>query len=305
MSLEIESKDVVVTEFPICAVEYDQKNKFIYSGAYELLDGETSERKGKLTKWRLTEDNKLEKVLDKDTGAILDMKFDEEFKYLYFVDDRGQLTQVTEDEICGTFSISSGLLMSVSVLGKCVATSSSVGSVSIYDTETMKETDWLPCHDDAECWIVTLGQNKQMFTGGDDSYFRLWDLRSHESIIEKRMSAGQTSCEFHPHDENILAQGGYDDLIRLWDKRNWKKPLSEIHLRGGVWRTRFNQAGDKILVPCMYENATIISVKENELKEEWRSKVHESITYGGCWLEDRKCFVTSSFYDKRLASWSY
>ena len=36
-----------------------------------------SERKGKLTKWRLTEDNKLEKVLDKDTGAILDMKFDE------------------------------------------------------------------------------------------------------------------------------------------------------------------------------------------------------------------------------------
>ena len=82
--------------------------------------------------------------------------------------------QVTEDEICGTFSISSGLLMSVSVLDKSVATSSSVGSVSIYDTETMKETDWLPCHDDAECWIVTLGQNKQMFTGGDDSYFRLW-----------------------------------------------------------------------------------------------------------------------------------
>ena len=64
--------------------------------------------------------------------------------------------------------------MSVSVLDKSVATSSSVGSVSIYDTETMKETDWLPCHDDAECWIVTLGPNKQMFTGGDDSYFRLW-----------------------------------------------------------------------------------------------------------------------------------
>ena len=82
-----------------------------------------SERKGKLTKWRLTEDLKLEKVSDKDTGAILDMKFDQgmqfrwktstlyvmactfsvrfdslnspkEFKYLYFVDDRGQLTQV-------------------------------------------------------------------------------------------------------------------------------------------------------------------------------------------------------------------
>ena len=50
-------------------------------------------------------------------------------------------TWVTEDEICGTFSISSGLLMSVSVPDKSVATSSAVGSVSIYDTETTKETD--------------------------------------------------------------------------------------------------------------------------------------------------------------------
>ena len=41
MSIEIEEKDVITTEFPICSVEYDEKNKFIYSGAYELLDGET------------------------------------------------------------------------------------------------------------------------------------------------------------------------------------------------------------------------------------------------------------------------
>ena len=41
MSIEIEEKDVVTTEFPICSVEYDEKNKFVYSGAYELLDGET------------------------------------------------------------------------------------------------------------------------------------------------------------------------------------------------------------------------------------------------------------------------
>ena len=40
-----------------------------------------SERKGKLTKWRLTEDLKLQKVLDKDTGAILDMKFDQGMQF--------------------------------------------------------------------------------------------------------------------------------------------------------------------------------------------------------------------------------
>ena len=51
---------------------------------------------------------------------------------------------------------------------------------------------------------------------------------------------------------------------------------------------------------ALHEKANVI-----RMKEEWRSAVHESITYGGCWLEDRKSFVTSSFYDKRLAAWSY
>ena len=59
------------------------------------------------------------------------------------------------------------------------------------DAATMKETDWLPCHDDAEAWIVTIGPNNQLFTGGDDSYFRIWDLKSHEPIVEKKFMAGQ------------------------------------------------------------------------------------------------------------------
>ena len=98
----------------------------------------------------------------------------------------------------------------------------------------MKETAWLPCHDDAECWIVTLGpeNDSTMFTGGDDSYFRFWDLKSHETIFEKKLTAGQTSAEFHPNQNNLIIQGGYDDTVRLWDTRNWKKPISEKYLGG-------------------------------------------------------------------------
>ena len=58
--------------------------------------------------------------------------------------------------------------------------------------------------------------------------------------------------------------GGYDDTIRLWDTRTWKRPLSEKFLKGGVWRTRFTKNGKHILVPCMYENAKILELSDNQ-----------------------------------------
>ena len=61
-------------------------------------------------------------------------------------------------------------------------------------------------HDDAEAWIVALGPNETMFTGGDDSTFCLWDLKSHETIVRKKFMCGQTSCEWSPVNENIIAQ---------------------------------------------------------------------------------------------------
>jgi hypothetical protein len=76
--------------------------------------------------------------------------------------------------------------------------------------ETLKEEAWLPCHDDAEAWIVTLGPNETMYTGGDDSKFCLWDLKSHETIIRKKFMCGQTSGEFHPTNENYLCQGNFN-----------------------------------------------------------------------------------------------
>jgi len=75
------------------------------------------------------------------------------------------------------------------------------------DKQTLEETGWMGVHDDAEAWIVALGPNETMFTGGDDSTFCLWDLKSHETIVRKKFMCGQTSCEWSPINENIIAQG--------------------------------------------------------------------------------------------------
>lgn len=72
------------------------------------------------------------------------------------------------------FQTTQGLCLSLSIRENHIAVSSSVGAVSIVDKNTFKETAWLPCHDDAEAWIVTLGPNNTMYTGGDDSCFCLW-----------------------------------------------------------------------------------------------------------------------------------
>jgi len=232
------------------------------------------------------------------------MKYDADNDMLYFVDSNGFLTQYGDSQK-GKTQTTQGLCLSLSIRDAEIAVSSSVGSVSIVDKGTLKETAWLPCHDDAEAWIVTLGPNETMYTGGDDSTFCIWDLKSHEPIVRKRFMCGQTSGEFCPADENYLVQGGYDDLIRCWDARNWKRPVSELGVGGGVWRTRFTADGKMLAVPCMYNNAKLIANESGVLREVFASDVHSSIAYGACWIEEREMFATCSFYDKKVALWKF
>ena len=51
--------DVVNVSLPSCSVEWDKKRKILAVGCYELIDGSTSERKGKLEFYSITEHNKL------------------------------------------------------------------------------------------------------------------------------------------------------------------------------------------------------------------------------------------------------
>ena len=104
------------------------------------------------------------------------MKVSADSEILYFVDSNGFINEFStkQSEVKRKFQTTQGLCLSLSVKDKAVAVSSSVGSVSVIDRETFKETAWLPCHDDAEAWIVVLGPNDTMYTGGDDSTFCIW-----------------------------------------------------------------------------------------------------------------------------------
>ena len=61
--MKIEECDVVEAEMPACSAEWSKSKKQLAIGCYELVDGTTSERGGKLEFYKI-EDKKLIKDND-------------------------------------------------------------------------------------------------------------------------------------------------------------------------------------------------------------------------------------------------
>lgn len=65
---------------------------------------------------------------------------------------------------------------------------------------------------------------------GDDHCLRIWDTRRNDytqSVQKVQASTREVNCvQFSPFSEFILATGGADKLVKLWDTRNLK---SELH----------------------------------------------------------------------------
>lgn len=82
-------------------------------------------------------------------------------------------------------------------------------------------------------WIVCFDPHSKntLITGGDDCIMKLWDIRQGTvpTQISKTHGAGVTSAQWHPTQEHVFASGSYDEYLRIWDQRNLRKPVAEIH----------------------------------------------------------------------------
>ena len=94
-------------------------------------------------------------------------------------------------------------------------------------------------------WIVAFdpySTGTRLLSGGDDCAVRLWDTRCADVAIAANTtshSAGVTSAQWHPVQENFFATGSYDGILRLWDARSMRKPVWELDTGGGIWRTKW------------------------------------------------------------------
>lgn len=106
--------------------------------------------------------------------------------------------------------------------------------------------------------------------------------------------------------------------MRLWDTRNFRRPISENNLSGGVWRLKWDPFYHKYLLgACMYGGFKLIdcnSIDDPKIIGEYNE--HKSIAYGCDWSsldhdtigsklsEEENCrnivIATCSFYDHKL-----
>ena len=193
-----------------------------------------------------------------------------------------------------------------------LAVSHDDGSVSLWEAEgpALRCLHWWQGHDN-EAWIVACHREAPhlLWTGGDDTALRGWDLRtgigSGKHVFEARSGAGVTAAQ---HCGGPLwAVGGYDEQLQLRDERRPERPLAQLPgLGGGVWRIKRHPAPEQQhlwVLACMRGGFRVVSYEEGVLRSRLHYTAHEAeaLAYGVDWLPERGRVACCSFYDARCS----
>ena len=332
------------TEYSACSVE--AKGDLIATGTYQVVkvneEGDKEEecpatkRLGRVYLHRVRRDEggklTVERVCSRESKAVLDMKWAPGMqRRLAVADAGGQLTlfRIEGDEESGAFEMvlewtcetTPGLALSLdwAASGESVVVSDSKGEVVVVRLGEggMEEERRLAGHS-YEAWTAAFSRKDKniIFSGGDDCVFNMWDLRADEIKPIKRNSRehnmGVTTVLGDLAREERVLTGSYDEKVRCWDFRNFKCPIWEVGVGGGVWRIK--QRGSRLLVGAMHDGFKVLEEEQGggdcKIVEEY--KEHESLAYGADWVEDFcesdagawQTAATCSFYDHTMKVWS-
>jgi len=95
----------------------------------------------------------------------------------------------------------------------------------------------------------------------------------------------------------------YDEVLRSWDTRNIKCPLSEMRMGGGVWRIKQAPSSSSLLaLACMHNGFHVVDAARSESVLHYTE--HESLAYGVDW-KTPDVLASCSFYDHLLNIWRW
>ncbi|CAD1478223.1 unnamed protein product, partial [Heterotrigona itama] len=181
-----------------------------------------------------------------------------------------------------------------------IVVSDSKGFVSLFElneNELNKINSW-SAHG-FEAWIAAFDywDTNMIYSGGDDCKFQCIDTRVGICASNKVHGAGVTSIHSNATREFLVSSGSYDEILRLWDTRKLRQPISDINLGGGVWRLKWDPFERKhLLAACMYGGFRIVDCENTGIPsvvDEYNE--HESIAYGCDW-----CFLNSKEISEQI-----
>ncbi|RIA81146.1 WD40-repeat-containing domain protein, partial [Glomus cerebriforme] len=301
------------------------------------------ERLGRLLLCKVNKDEndhkiELQELQRIETAAILDMKWSHQLindkSILAIADSTGiislydlnqnnsQFDLITkyitnnEDKLCLSLDWSNRI-GNISQKASIVV-SQSDGNIVILSVDNkfgIHETNKWVAHD-FEAWIAAFNywDTNLVYTGGDDCFFKGWDLRMNPSIplfSSKKHQAGVCSIQSNQHSEHRLITGSYDEHILLWDTRSMKRPIYDYNIGGGVWRLKWHPTRkDYFLAACMHNGFHVIKVDDDVTMKTTRSFMkHESLAYGvdwnysDQWNNKNSLIASCSFYDHIIHLW--
>ncbi|KAH3757034.1 myotubularin-related protein 5/13 [Pelomyxa schiedti] len=183
-----------------------------------------------------------------------------------------------------------GPISCTSMHGPILLSGSTLGPVSLWDTESLQFISKLTGHT-AEVSSVHFGSN--IVSSSYDSTLRVWDPSNHKCITELKGHTGPIYSSLL-HRSSAIISGGADRLVRLWDTRVANSVSSLIGHRGPI-RTLTDSTLDA-------PSSIIVSAGEDNIIKVWDLKKMDCLYT----LEGHTNFITQVLFDsKTIISASY
>ncbi len=309
---------VVRTDQPADCVdshELDDGTHVIAIGTY-LLNKTDSSRSGRVY---LTRDSSLDTSRFTPIESVFDLKFItlHGCTVLVVADCSGFVNVFDVDTVALELSLKSrvkvhdGLAFYIAQQGTTIVTTGSDGRAVCCtagsDWGLTVDKGWKAHEYDPWCCALHPTDAHTVFTGGDDCMLHQWDARAPTAPVRTSMdhTAGVTCMAWH---RGALLTGSYDGIVRRFDLRNLRAPVSSVDTGAGVWRVVPRGGSDVAGIANMHQGFSRVDLEAMEVVGRYTEHglaeegTETGLGYGVAWAREGLACV--SFYDQSYSIWS-